>query len=455
MPGAADPAARSIAQSSDRLLTEAVVVGAGEHCGGLGVVRSLGQAGVPVIVVDPEPSAPAMHSRFARRAMVAARSGPALIKDLLDLRATTAHKPVLFLTSDDAALTVSKYRADLEASYYFRLPTHERLTALMDKIGFQKLAETHQFAMPRSLTIERVEDFSQLSQLRFPCVLKPSVKTDAFFQKNSFGRGYKVATSLEAETIGRLILPLVPALVAQEWIAGDEDQIYFCLQYRGNDGPISSFTGRKLTIWPPDVGTTASCTGAPAEHAQLAALTEKFFAAVSFVGMGGIEFKRDPRSGQFLMIEPTAGRVDWQEEVATLHGINIPLAAYLYETGFGVPETTQAPGSIVWQDGWMQYKSARYHRGPSNRGPSDRSPSGRSPSGRSASDRSASDVTKPLSVYDAYWRCDDPLPAIYRGFAGGMRILRRIFNRGRAEGAIPGLKRPPPGASVLRPRPRP
>jgi D-aspartate ligase len=422
MLGGAVAAARSIAQgaSSDRpssrqqgFLTEAVVVGAGEHCGGLGVVRSLGQAGVPVIVIDAELSAPGMHSRFARSAAVAARSGPALVKDLLNLRLTTANKPVLFLTSDDAALTVSKYRADLEASYHFRLPPHERLTALMDKIGFQKAAETHQFAMPKSLIIERQEDFTRLSQLRFPCIIKPAIKTDAFFQRNSLGRGYKVSSSAEAETIGRSILPLVPALVVQEWIAGDEDQIYFCLQYRGNDGPVSSFTGRKLTIWPPHVGITASCTGALAEHAQLSALTERFFAAVSFVGMGGIEFKRDPRSGQFLMIEPTVGRVDWQEEVATLHGINIPLAAYLYELGLTVPETTQASKSIIWQDAWMQYKSARHHR-------------------------HASDVANKSSVCDAYWRRDDPWPAIYRSFKGGVRILRRTFNRGRAriQGAV-------------------
>jgi D-aspartate ligase len=142
-------------------------------------------------------------------------------------------------------------------------------------------------------------------------------------------------------------------------------------------------------------------------------LTEKFFAAVSFVGMGGIEFKRDPRSGQFLMIEPTVGRVDWQEEVATLHGINIPLAAYLYELGLTVPETTQASRSIIWQDAWMQYKSARHHR-------------------------HASDVANKSSVCDAYWRRDDPWPAIYRSFKGGVRILRRTFNRGRAriQGAV-------------------
>jgi hypothetical protein len=58
---------------------------------------------------------------------------------------------------------------------------------------------------------------------------------------------------------------------------------------------------------------TASCTAAPEVHATLHQLTEAFFAQMSFEGMGSMEFKRDARSGDFLMIEPTVGRIDWQE----------------------------------------------------------------------------------------------------------------------------------------------
>ena len=31
-----------------------------------------------------------------------------------------------------------------------------------------------------------------------------------------------------------------------------------------------------------------------------------------------MEYKRDAHTGEFFMIEPTVGRVDWQEEVAAL-----------------------------------------------------------------------------------------------------------------------------------------
>jgi hypothetical protein len=56
-------------------------------------------------------------------------------------------------------------------------------------------------------------------------------------------------------------------------------------------------------------------------------------------GFGGIEYKRDARDGRFLIIEPTVGRTDWQEEVATLAGVNIPLMACRHELGLGTVET--------------------------------------------------------------------------------------------------------------------
>jgi predicted ATP-grasp superfamily ATP-dependent carboligase len=56
-------------------------------------------------------------------------------------------------------------------------------------------------------------------------------------------------------------------------------------------------------------------------------------------GFGGIEYKRDARDGRFLIIEPTVGRTNWQKEVATLAGVNIPLMAYRHELGLGMVET--------------------------------------------------------------------------------------------------------------------
>jgi predicted ATP-grasp superfamily ATP-dependent carboligase len=321
-----------------------------------------------------------------------------MVKELLALAAAIAGPAVLFLNSDDAVLTVSEYRAELENYYQFRLPSHSCLTSLINKASFQQLAEEHGFPIPRAITIGHVGELSQLAELRFPCIVKPTRGT-AKYTKARLPRGYKVTSPEQAERVCRCILAVVQPLIVQEWIEGPDSEIYFCLQYRATDGAtVCSFTGRKLTIWPPDVGVTASCTAAPEAHQILEHLTGTFFERVSFVGMGGIEFKRDNRTGQFLMIEPTAGRMDGQEEVATLHGANIPLAAYRHEIGLPGLYVEEDPAPVIWRDFFLHWMSVR----------SDRSP------------------PKPnTGVYDAYWRPDDPIPSLFHLLDGSVKFLGR------------------------------
>lgn len=378
----------------------AVVVGGADNGGGLGLVRSLGRGNVPVIAVDRDPLAPALHSRFARRVVMPELSGPSFVDGLLRLGTSFASRPVLYLTTDEAALTVSEHRAEIESRYRIRLPAHESLVALMRKNSFQQLAEAHGFAVPRSARLRTMADVAALARLRFPLVIKPSVKTEDYLAKQ-FGRGYRVSSVAQAAAVCRDVLPVLPDLMAQEWIEGPDTELYFCLQYRGAGGTVASFTGRKLSIWPPDVGTTASCIAAPEAHDELHRLTEAFFEAVAFTGMGGMEFKRDARTGQYFMIEPTVGRVDWQEEVATLNGVNIPLAAYLHETGSDVPFVTAAMPPTIWRDTARHWKSR----------------------GRGA-------VETQARAYDAYWRLDDPLPALVHALGLGLRQMRRRLRRG-------------------------
>ena len=245
-------------------------------------------------------------------------------------------------------LTISEFRTSLDRAYRFSLPSQQSLISLMSKTSFQEFAKSNGFPVPRSITVERAAHLDALSKLTFPCIVKPAIKNAEYVDRH-LARAYKVATRTHAAAVCRLLLSVVPNVVVQEWVEGPDSEIFFCLQYRTADKTISSFTGRKLSIWPPDVGVTVSCTAAPEVASILQPLTEAFFMTASFVGLGGMEFKRDTRTGQFLMIEPTVGRADLQEEVATLHGINIPLATYCHEAGLQAswPSKKACPGYLA------------------------------------------------------------------------------------------------------------
>jgi D-aspartate ligase len=385
-----------------------VVMGAAT-CG-LGLVRSLAKGGVPVTVIDTNAYEPAMHSRFARGVIVRALTGRALVDELLALAPSLDGPAVLFPTTDEQVQAVSEFRTDLMGTFRFTLPDHQSLASLMSKTSFKAFAEKNGFPVPRSVTIEQTAHLDRLSNLTFPCIIKPAIK-NADYINLQFPRAYKITTISQAESVCRRVLPVVPNLVVQEWIEGPDSEIYFCLQYRAADGrTVCSFTGRKLSIWPPDVGVAAECTAAPEVRSILQRLTEAFFDAASHVGMGSMEFKRDARTGQFFMIEPTVGRADLQEEVATLHGVNIPLCAYLHEVGLEVPAAGRYPASVVWRGSWTHARPA--HLRLANKDGNLRLP----------------------RRYDAYWRLYDPLPALFHASSflfpivnGSILYLRRAW----------------------------
>jgi predicted ATP-grasp superfamily ATP-dependent carboligase len=232
--------------------------------------------------------------------------------------------------------------------YRFSLPPREVLDALLHKHGFQRLAEQLGGPIPPLVHVRTPADLPALEELQYPVVVKPGERHAAYGRK--FKKAYRIESAGEAAELVRRILSVMPDVVVQEWIEGEDSDIYFCLQYLDGQGQaVASFTGRKIRSWPPQVGGTASCTAAPEAHAELSELTSRFFRDAGVVGMAGMEYKRDSRTREFRMVEPTIGRTDYQEEVATLNGINLPHAAYCAELGLTFPAPSAVRHPVAWR----------------------------------------------------------------------------------------------------------
>lgn len=384
-----------MSQEVNRMLP-AVVVGGGLNA--LGIVRSLGQAGIPLIVVDQDPKSPAMRSRFGRKVVCAALEGEVFVNCLLELARGAPAQLMLFVTEEKSVNEVSASRARLAPRFLLRLPEHERLMALMHKQGFQQLAEGVGAPVPRTVRLQSPADLPAADALNYPCVFKPSEKNYAYGAQ--FKKAYKVASPAEVAELYARIHPVMADMVVQEWIEGSDADVYFCLQYVGADGEaVSSFAGRKIRAWPPRIGGTASCTAAWDVAEELKVMTTTFFRQVGFTGMGSMEYKRDARDGRFYMVEPTVGRTDFQEEVASLNGVNIPQAAYLYESGLAPVAPGKAAVPQIWREPMCDRWS--FEEG-----------------GGQVDERS-----RGHAVNDAYWRWNDPMPWIDL-MAG--RVLARL-----------------------------
>lgn len=380
--------------------TPAVVVGAGINA--LGVVRSLKRAHVPAWILDVDAARPALHTRAAKAVTVASLDGEPLINELVRLGNTQFRdlQPVLLLTQEASVQAVSRARTRLAARYQFTLPSTETVDALQHKHGFQRMAEAFGAPIPRLVRVRSHADLPALAALHYPVVVKPGTR-DAVYSRR-FQKAYRVTCSADAiELIGR-ILTVMQDVVVQEWIAGPDSNIYFCLQAIDRTGRlVAAFSGRKIRSWPPAVGGTASCLPAPEVHAELVGLTSRFFRHAGVVGMASMEYKRDAQSGEFRMVEPTIGRTDYQEEVATLNGVNLPFAAYCAELGLRFPTPHPFARQTIWRVRSQDDASAlAQHQRPDE------------------------GFVSHARVVDALWRASDPRPWLHEN----LQRMRRAFH---------------------------
>jgi predicted ATP-grasp superfamily ATP-dependent carboligase len=322
---------------------------------------------------------------------------------------------VLFLTQEESVKAVSHQRERLIPFYRFSLPPTDVVDCLLHKQGFQQLAERLGAPVPVSVHVRTLADLTALEFLRYPAAVKPGERHQEYGRQ--FKKAYRVENAAEASTLLRRILEVMPDVMVQEWIEGQDSDIYFCLQYLDKHRHvIASFTGRKIRSWPPQVGGTASCTAAPEVHDELTRVTADFFQQAGVVGMASMEYKRDARTHEFRMVEPTIGRTDYQEEVATLNGVNLPYAAYCAELGVAFPAPAIVRRPVAWRVRAEDVQSAALQ-----------------------GQRPSQGFTSGERVADALWRWNDPLPFLVQNCARVARALQvrstKVMSRSRSTGS--------------------
>jgi predicted ATP-grasp superfamily ATP-dependent carboligase len=389
----ADWTGKSLPESGTLMPRMAHAVVVRGELNGLGVIRSLARGGIPTVLVETTRLRAGAWSRFCRVKMVERLYGPGFVEDLLDLQREIGGRPVLILTDEMAVMTVSEHRDRLAGAFRFELPSHDMVTRLSDKALFQQFAEEQDLPVPRAASLRRDSDLAELSRLRFPVIVKPADKKPVYLGETE--RLHTIADLAQCEALCRRLLSTVGEIVVQEWIDGPDSNIFFSLFHRGRDSQsLTIFSGQKLVCNPPKTGSTAFCIAAPAVAAQLEALTTAYIELSAYRGLGSVEFKYDQVNQRFIIIEPTVGRTDWQEEIATLSGINIPLAAYRYEMGLPPAGPVDPKRPVAWQESLAHWK------------------------GRAA-------LPGPMRVYDGYWRLRDPLPALVHYVNAIVKRLKR------------------------------
>ncbi|MBL4603537.1 MAG: hypothetical protein JKY84_12380 [Emcibacteraceae bacterium] len=369
----------------------AVVIGL--DINGLGVARWLAKEGVPVYAIDKNFKKPTGRTNSAKKVKFNTLEGEKFIEELIKLRENFDDNPVLFITMERTLRTISEYRDKISHLYRFTMPEHKMLMSLMNKNGVLQVAEKSGVRYPRTLKVTAPGIIDGAKNFTFPCIFKPSEQNTEF--GDEIKKAYKTNSLDEIKQIYAEIKDRISDMVIQEWVEGNDSDIYFLIEYIDSAGNVvADFPGRKVRSWPPNVGGTASCTSAYELLDEMRIATAKYFKACNFIGMGGMEFKRDSRSGELLIIEPTVARTDLQHEVAMIHGVNLVYAQYCSETGQEF-KTLSSDEQKNWpQKIWRVAPIDRYSR-------------------ETVTTDAQDEIDKRYPSVEALARFSDPLPFIY------------------------------------------
>ena len=304
--------------------------------GGLNVVRALRLGGIPVIVATHDAEEPALDSRHcAGHWRLPPLSDPEAMVDSLvalasHLRRRFGMPAPLFYSNDDYLRFVSEHRARLQGRFRLVLNDEATTLALLDKQRFAEFAVQRSLPVPASFRWDGRGPGS-LASRPGPVLVKPAMKINAFevpglaalFEANKATvRPNGMAVKGDAA-----ISRVRKHLVFHEYVAGDDRELW-CFDAVADEAGrvLACHTGRKLRCAPPLTGDSSYIE--LAHNAQLEAIGRQVAAAIPLKGIFNMDFKRDPVTGRFYLLEINA-RCNLWLYVGARNGLN--LAKVFYE----------------------------------------------------------------------------------------------------------------------------
>lgn len=334
---------------------------------GYGIVRSLHPYGIKLVAFAKRGKfVPESHTRLCP---VIRYKSPDELKEMLGWFGRLPARPVLFLTVDLYVEFFMANREWLNKLFCIQMPGDSVLETLLSKESFSRFAIEKGISIPATHKISSEQEILQASgRYSFPVVLKPFIRKPGWTQAG-LPKAYICANQQELLTAFEKCKVIDDQLLLQEWIPGGDENLYYCLTYYAETREcLGWFSGRKIRQWPVITGSTASTL--PEGDEILHKMTLHLFAELPFSGFGSVEYKKHSGTGRYYVIEPTAGRLNQQEYVATLNGMNLPLLAYMDLTG--VPMVPDPPPSkpVVYIDELAEISSfaVSWKRGYTNPG---------------------------------------------------------------------------------------
>jgi predicted ATP-grasp superfamily ATP-dependent carboligase len=314
---------------------------------GLGIVRELGRAGVPVIGIGHEPTAIGLASRYLLHGLVV--NPPRSQELIVAIRALGEEfGPCCLLTVSEANLAWLAQHRHSFGKVHPVVPAQEKLALVLDKQQTLQSARDVGIDVPETVELASMAHAQTLAKsFTFPAVLKWKDPNAIAKKLNAHGlellKAEYVYSQAEFVAVAERYQPLGEWPMVQEYCPGQGLGQFF---YMHEGKAIRRFQHLRIAEWPPEGGFSSVCDSVPV--AQHQALQEKSIALLRHIGWEGVamvEYRWDPVTDKAVLMEIN-GRYWGSYPLAVHCHADFALLSYYLESGLGLPALTALQPAI-------------------------------------------------------------------------------------------------------------
>lgn len=320
--------------SAASVLSPCIVLGVESQIG-LGIVRELGRAGVPVIGIAHEREAIGLASRYLLRGVVVDPPRSTELVNAIRALGDEFGHCILLAVSEANLVWLAQHRHSF-GTVCPVVPAEEKLAMVLDKQRTLKAAKEVGIATPDTVEIKSMEHARAISkEFKFPAVLKwkdPNIISKKLATNNlELLKAEYINSPEEFMTAARRYEPLAAWPIVQAYCAGRGLGQFFYM-YEGQ--AVRRFQHVRIAEWPPEGGFSSVCDALPLSDHQ--DLQEKSIALLRHIGWEGVamvEYRWDPATDESVLMEIN-GRY-WGSYPLAVH-CNASFALLSYYLGGGL-----------------------------------------------------------------------------------------------------------------------
>jgi D-aspartate ligase len=322
----------------------AVVIG-GDYQG-LGIVRSLGRRGIPVCVIDDERSI-ARFSRYTSHSIQVEnlRDEEQTVHALLRIgRKLGLHGWMLYPTRDETVAAISRNRAVLADFFHVPTPDWDTIQWVWDKRNTYSLAKDLGIPTPNTWYPRSLEDLEAIGAAP-PFVIKPAIKEHFFYAMKA--KAWRADNGFELSEMFQRASAQVPPgeVMIQDLIPGNGSQQFAYCAFFKDGRALGSMVVRRARQHPPEFGRSSTFVET-IELPLLEELSERFLRAINYHGLVEVEYKLDPRDGQYKLLDVN-GRTWGYHTLGFSAGVDFPYMLFADQAG-KIVEPCRGQAGIRW-----------------------------------------------------------------------------------------------------------